>query len=60
MAAIQVHECSTHRVTLCPENKSIVMTKYAEMVKTRASLKIADAINEIIEEWEIMKKGKAA
>lgn len=60
MAAIQVHECSTHKVKLCPERKYIIRKKLAEMGMTKASINYSDVINQIIEEWDEMKNKKAA
>lgn len=56
MAEKQVHECSTHRIKLCPENKFLVNIKKAEMGMTKASLDFSTVVNQIIEEWSEFKK----
>ena len=52
----QIHECTSHVIKLCPENKYIVDIKRAEMNKTKASINYSVVINQIIEEYEEMKK----
>ena len=56
MAEKQIHQCTGHFIKLCPENKYAVNIKKAEMAKTMASLNYSQVINEIIEEWEILKE----
>lgn len=60
MAAKQVHECSTHRVTLCPEVKMLVRIKMAEMGLTKSSINYSMVLNQITEEWAEMKNKKVA
>lgn len=56
MARKQIGECSSHRVTLCPEQKRVVLHKLADISPFRCNTSINDAINAIIEEYANMKK----
>jgi hypothetical protein len=56
MARKQVNECSSHRVTLCPEQKKVVLHKLADISPYRCNASINDAINAIIEEYADIKK----
>ena len=56
MARPKINDCTKHNIFLCPENKEVGLHKVAEMSPKRSSTSYSDAINEIIEEWEILKE----
>jgi hypothetical protein len=60
MARPQIHDCSKHLITLCPETKQIILHKLAEMSTNRASTSYSDVIDKIVNEYDEIKKGKAA